>query len=220
LSQSDNEVNLKEIHLAEESIMKNRVYKKKLKKLNSEQKKNVNEIAEHFIESDRKLRESYKENDVIISTLSIEENDYLQFLLKSHMNSSNYPCTLKTFNPYKSVERDNDVSFVEVNQYKQSLIKKIRYTKKINNRVPKSCTAYQFINTFYCEKCNDYHISDLVQIDKSTFKKHTTEVQMKVKNALKPSERRMKNVKIKSLKKKSLTASEKSLIADFKSKRL
>lgn len=188
--------------------MKNRVYKKNYKPLTTEQKIRMNELFKESLEYDKKLRH-----------LTEDENHYLQSMLKKHMNSASYVCKLKKMNPYKSVERDNDVSFVEVTPFKQSLIKKIRYTKKIKN-YPKRFTAYQFINTFYCDKCNDYHVSDLVQIEDDTFKKHCKENQIKVRNALKPSERRMKNVKIKSLNKKSLTASEKSLIADFKSKQL
>lgn len=153
----------------------------------------------------------------IITSLKKDEIEHLNTLLLE----SEKTCKKKKFNPFQYVYRDEDVSIVDTTRYTQSVIRKIKPTKIDNyTKTQKHLKAYQFVNTYFCDRCNDYHIKDIVQIYDKTFKKHSKDIQSVVKNALKPSERRKKNVKVKSMNKVSLSKSEKSILANFRPRQL
>ena len=88
---------------------------------------------------------------------------------KSYYNSlrRSAPCSKKEFFFGERVKSDNHLSIVNINKSNQSVIRRIRTSFK---------EYYQFIETYFCNECNCYHIKSMTQIPRSVMKKHSIKI--------------------------------------------
>ena len=99
-----------------------------------------------------------------------DEIKYLKELEEDFINKSlrrTEPCSKKPFDAENKVRFDNHISIVDINETNQSVIRRIRTSFK---------EYYQFIETYFCNECNCYHIKSITQIPRSVMKKHSINI--------------------------------------------
>lgn len=72
-------------------------------------------------------------------------------------------CSKKEFFFDDRVKTDNHLSVVDINRSNQSVIRRIRTSYK---------EFYQFIESYFCNDCNCYHMKSMTQIPRHIMKKH------------------------------------------------